>query len=313
MNLIPLVAVVGPTASGKTRLAIDIALKYRGEVVSADSMQIYKKMDIGTAKPSKKEMRGVPHHMIDIIEPHERYSVAQYVTDAKKCIEEIYTRGNLPVLAGGTGLYVSSLVDNISFSETVRNDKLREQLAEIAAEQGGEALLNILREFDPNMAEQLHPNNTGRIIRAIEVYRTTGVTMTETQIKSRQTEPIYKLCMIGLNFPNRADLYRRIDMRVDMMLKMGLVHEVENVLRSGITREETAMQAIGYKEIAAALNGMMTMDEAIDKVKRESRRYAKRQLTWFRRDKRIRWIEADMLYENICQKAYGIIDNCGLV
>lgn len=313
MDLIPLVVVVGPTASGKTRLAIDIAAKYGGEVVSADSMQIYKYMDIGTAKPTCEEMLGVRHHMIDIVEPAENYSVAQYVSDAKKCIEDIDSRGSLPILAGGTGLYVNSLVDNIKFGETNRDDDLRKQLSEIAENKGGEALLKILREFDPETADSLHPNNLGRIIRAIEVYKTTGVTMTQMREKSRQTPKLYNLCMIGLNFDDRDLLYKRINTRVENMVDLGLAGEVQKLLDSGISRDTTAMQAIGYKEIAAALNGRISMQEAIEAVKRESRRYAKRQLTWFRRDKRINWIEASLPHEKICQQVFDIIDKCKFV
>lgn len=311
--MIPLVAVVGPTASGKTRLAIDIAAKYGGEVVSADSMQIYKYMDIGTAKPTACEMRGVRHHMIGIIEPSENYSVAQYVNDAKRCIEDIKSRGKLPVLAGGTGLYVNSLVDNIKFGETNRDENLRRELSEISESKGGGALLKILREFDPEAADSLHPNNTGRIIRAIEVFKTTGTTMTEMREKSRQTPKIYNLCMIGLNFADRDLLYERINARVDSMIDSGLVDEVKKLLDAGISKDTTAMQAIGYKEIAAAQDGGLSMREAIETVKRESRRYAKRQLTWFRRDERINWIEAGISYEKICQQAFDIIDKCNFV
>lgn len=307
-DLIPLVAVIGPTASGKTRLAIDIALKYGGEVVSADSMQIYKHMDIGTAKPTEEEMRGVRHHMIGVVKPSENYSVARYVSDAKKCTEDIRSRGKLPILAGGTGLYVNSLVDNIKFGETNRDENLRRELSEIAESEGGEALLKILREFDPDSAASLHPNNLGRIIRAIEVYKTTGVTMTEMRKKSRKTPKIYNLCMIGLNFADRNLLYERINNRVDDMIYLGLADEVQNLINSGISRDTTAMQAIGYKEIAAAQQGTFSMREAIETVKRESRRYAKRQITWFRRDDRISWIEASLPYEKICKQAFDIID-----
>jgi tRNA dimethylallyltransferase len=313
MSLIPLVAVVGPTASGKTRIAVDIALHYGGEVVSADSMQIYKGMQIGTAKPMPEEMCGVPHHMIDFVEPSRCYSVADYVDDAKLCISDIHGRGVLPILVGGTGLYVSSLIDNIKFGETVRDDGLRLELAGLAEKQGGEALIEILRGFDPQMAQILHPNNMGRIIRAIEVFKTTGVTMTEMQEKSRQTPPLYKLCIIGLCFADREVLYHRIDKRVDEMILAGLESEVRSLLDSGITRNTTAMQAIGYKEIAAAVKGEMSMDEAVETVKRETRRYAKRQMTWFRRDKRTNWLEAETSHEKNCQEAFNLIDKCLLI
>lgn len=313
MSLIPLVSVVGPTASGKTRLAIDIALKYGGEVVSADSMQIYKGMDIGTAKPDKAEMRGVPHHMMDFLDVGTDYSVAQYVRDAHAVIQDIHNRGKLPVVAGGTGLYIDSLISNISFAETVRDDKLRSDLEKLAAEKGGEALLNMLEGFDPETARTLHPNNIKRIIRAIEVYKTTGKTIAEMRKRSRQTPQIYKACLIGLNFKNRAELYRRIEMRVDLMMEQGLEKEVRTLLESGADMDSTAMQAIGYKEIAEAISKGESMAEAAEKIKLNTRHYAKRQLTWFRRNEQINWIEASLPYEKICQTAFEIIDKSGII
>lgn len=310
MSLIPLIVVVGPTASGKTRLAIEIALKYGSEVVSADSMQIYKGMDIGTAKPTREEMRGVPHHMIDIVEPDVPYSVAQYVKDAHKAIAGIHQRGRVPIVAGGTGLYVNSLVDNIRFCETQRDEALRQKLREIAQKEGGRALLKMLSEFDPETAKTLHENNIGRIIRAIEVYKTTGVTMTQMRSLSRQTPQLYRLCMIGLNFADRNLLYRRIERRVDAMMEAGLLDEVRRLLARGIGGDTTAMQAIGYKELAQALRGEITLDEAVRRIKLGTRHYAKRQLTWFRRDERIHWIEASEPIENISCRAFNIIDNC---
>lgn len=313
MSLIPLVAVVGPTASGKTRLAVDIAIRYGGEVVSADSMQIYKGMSVGTAKPTASEMRGVPHHMIDMVNPRTVYSVAQYVEDARRVIAEINSRGWLPVVAGGTGLYIDSLIENVKFSKTSRDEKLRERLMETAQKEGGEALLKILAEFDPQTASSLHPNNTGRIIRAIEVYKTSGKTMTQLKKESRIAPPLYKTCMIGLCFADRSELYSRIDKRVDKMMDDGLEQEVRSLLAEGIDSSTTAMQAIGYKEIAEAVEGKLSLKEAVEKVKLSTRHYAKRQMTWFRRNTRINWIEAGQLYENICQKAFEIIDNCDLL
>lgn len=313
MNLIPLIVVVGPTASGKTRLAIDIALKYGGEVVSADSMQIYKGMDIGTAKPAREEMRGVPHHMIDMVDPKTTYSVAQYVKDARDVIADINARGKLPILAGGTGLYVNSLVDNVEFGKTVRDDELRRSLNDIASKNGGEALLGMLEEFDPQTAETLHPNNIGRIIRAIEVFKTTGETMTQMREKSRRTPRLYKTCMIGLGFADRRTLYRRTDARVDRMMGDGLEEEVRSLLKRGVDKQTTAMQAIGYKELARAVAGDTTVTEAVEAIKLGTRHYAKRQMTWFRRDARIKWIEADNLFEKISQNAFDIIDNCAAI
>ena len=313
MRLIPLVVVVGPTASGKTRLGIDIALRYGGEVVSADSMQIYNCMDVGTAKPTAAEMRGVPHHMLGIIEPDAGYSVAQYVADAKRVIEEIDARRRLPVLAGGIGLYVQSLVDNIGFAPTVRDDRLRESLSQIAEKEGGQVLLDQLAEFDPETAAILHPNNIGRIVRAIEVYKTTGMTMAAMQERSRQTPQIYTPCMIGLSFADRDILYRRIDERVDAMMAAGLADEVRALTQRGIGRDTTAMQAIGYKELAEALAQTPFSDKALSQaaeaVKLATRHYAKRQMTWFRRDKRINWLEASEPYEKITRRAFALIDN----
>lgn len=309
MPLIPIVAVVGPTASGKTRLAIDIAQNYGGEVVSADSMQIYQGMNIGTAKPDKDEMRGIPHHMMDFVNINSDYSVAQYVKDAHAVIAEIHSRGKLPVLAGGTGLYVDSLINNIKFDKTVRSEKLRAELKTIADEKGSEYLLKMLEEFDPQTAAALHPNNTGRIIRAIEVYKTTGETMTQMREKSRQTPKIYNACMLGLTFEDREKLYSRIDERVDQMMKTGLTEEVKNLLDNGAVMNSTAMQAIGYKEIAEAIQNSEKPETASEKIKLGTRHYAKRQLTWFRRNKDINWIEASMPYEKICQTAFDIIDN----
>lgn len=313
MSLIPLVVVVGPTASGKTRLAIDIALKYDGEVVSADSMQIYKGMNIGTAKPREDEKRGVAHHMMDFVDADTDYSVAQYVKDAHAVILDIYSRGRLPVVAGGTGLYIDSLINNIEFAEIPRDNKLRNDLKLLAEEKGGVELLDILRRFDPETAAELHPNNIGRIIRAIEVYRTSGVTMTEMRKKSRQTAKIYNPCMIGLNFENRGELYQKINARVDAMMEMGLVSEVKDLLKKGVKMNATAMQAIGYKEIAEAIETGSDIGEAVEKIKLRTRRYAKRQLTWFRRNGDIKWIDASLPNEKIFQTALEIIDKSAIL
>lgn len=308
MSLVPLVAVVGPTASGKTALAVKIAKKYNGEVVSADSMQIYRKMNIGTAKPDEAEKEGIPHHMIDIVDPVENYSVAQYVKEAKRVIEDINSRGKLPVLCGGTGLYVNSLVDNIEFSESDKDENLRNELHALAEKEGGEALLKMLAEFDQEAAAKLHPNNVGRIIRAIEVYKTTGVTMTETQRCSRLKPPCYNLLMLGLTFADRSKLYSRTDERVDIMMQKGLKKEVRELLYSGINESLTSMQAIGYKELALAVNGQLSKDEAVELIKKGTRHYAKRQLTWFRRDERINWLTADDDSLKVWKKACELID-----
>lgn len=313
MSLIPLVAVVGPTASGKTALAVKLAKKYNGEVVSADSMQIYRKMNIGTAKPDETEKEGIPHHMIDIVDPADNYSVAQYVKEAKRVIEDINSRGKLPILCGGTGLYVNSLVDNIEFSESDKDENLRNELHTLADKEGGEALIKMLADFDPEAAAALHPNNVGRIIRAIEVYKTTGVTMTQTKRLSRLKPSSYNLLMLGLTFSDRAKLYKRTDERVELMLQKGLEKEVRELLQSGVDESLTAMQAIGYKELALAVKGQLSTDEAVELIKKGTRHYAKRQLTWFRRDERINWLTADDDYEKVWKKACKLVDKWHLL
>lgn len=305
MNKIPLIVVCGPTASGKTSLAVELSKIYGCEVVSADSMQIYKRMQIATAKPSAEEMQGIKHHLIDFLEPCESFSVADYVKLAKQSIEDIYTRGKIPLLCGGTGLYISSLVDNVSFDDTCSSTELRNELSSIAKSKGGEYLLDMLREFDPETAQRLHPNNTTRIIRAIEVYKISGTTMSEAVRNSRR-EGIYRLCMIGISYSDREKLYMRINKRVDNMLESGLVEEAKEVFRVGSLG--TSYQAIGYKELKPYFTGEKSLEECVEKLKLETRHYAKRQLTWFRRDKRINWIYPDELGEsNVIDEAVRII------
>lgn len=287
---IPILVVCGPTASGKTGLAVELALRRNGEVVSADSMQIYRHMDIGTAKPTAGERRGVPHHLMGFLERSERFSVADYVSVAGEAIRDIHNRGRLPIVAGGTGLYISSLVDNIAFQELEGDPALRAELEAVARERGNEALWTMLRDCDPVLAERLHPNNRGRVIRAIEVTRLTGVPMSEHQRRARETESPYKATILGLTCSDRTLLYERIDRRVDEMLANGLVEEAKALLERFSL---TAGQAIGYKELVPYFEGKITLEEAVGDIKRETRRYAKRQLTWFRRDERVRWINVD--------------------
>lgn len=305
---IPIICVVGPTASGKTALSIALAKKYSAEIVSCDSMQIYKDMDIGTAKPSAEEMDGVPHHLIGFLDCDKSFSVAQYVKLAAEAIVDIRNRGKNVVLVGGTGLYFSSLIDNIVFTEQDSDPKLRAELEELAKEQGGERLLEILRELDPEIAEKLHPNNLGRIIRAIEVCKTTGTTMTEQQRIAREQESDYDPLIIGLDFSDRQKLYDRINLRVDLMLENGLMSENRRLLDSNLSK--TAFQAIGFKEFLPYLNGSATLDECAENLKMQTRRYAKRQLTWFRRDGRINWIYIDELdgFGQVFDCACDIID-----
>ncbi len=289
-NKIPLVAVVGPTASGKTALGVEIARLVGGEVVSCDSMQLYKGMDIASAKPTADEMCGIPHHMISVAEITEKYSVARYVDEAKRIILDIYSRGKTPVLVGGTGLYFSSLVDNVDFADEPDNTELRERLNKEAEELGNEAMLSRLAEVDPECAERLHPNNLKRILRALEVYYSTGETITEWQRRSKQTPSQYDLLAVGLRYADRQRLYDRINRRVDIMLQNGLLEEAKSALA---TESATAAQAIGHKELFPYLRGECSLDEAVESLKRETRRYAKRQITWFSRDERINWLDAD--------------------
>ncbi len=297
---IPLVVVAGPTASGKTALAVELALRLGGEVISADSMQLYKGMDIATAKPTAAEMRGIPHHLLGFLEPSEAFSVADYATLAHQTIKEVHDRGRLPILAGGTGLYIDAVTENISFAEIKTDGALRAELTRRAEEEGAERLLEELRGFDPAAAERLHPNNLTRIIRAVEVYRLTGISMSEHQRRSRLTPQIYQTVMLGLEFRDRRKLYDRIDLRVDRMLEAGLLEEARRVLsQDGM---KTARQAIGYKELVGYFAGEESLGEAVARIKQESRRYAKRQLTWFRRNEKIHWI-----YPDDCQNMEKIV------
>ena len=303
-----LIAIVGATASGKTSLSIELAKKYNGEIVSADSMQIYKGMDIATAKPTKEEMQGIPHHLIDFLSPTESFSVSEYVTLAKAAIDDITSRGKLPILCGGTGLYIRSLVENVKFSEEKTDEKLREELNERYKNEGGEVLLKELAEFDEETAKTLHKNNGKRIIRAIEIYKTTGITMSQ-HIKNSKNEPSpYDLTAIGITYSDRQKLYDRINMRVDIMMKNGLLKETEDFYSR--YNSNTASAAIGYKELKPYLDGEVTLETAVEKLKQETRHYAKRQLTWFRRDEYINWIEADKC-DDILAKACEIIENKG--
>lgn len=307
-NKIPVVAVVGPTASGKSRLAVEIALRKNGEIISADSMQIYKGMCIGTAKPTTADMQGVVHHLIDFADLSQPFSVANYVQLASTCISKLNARGKLPIIAGGTGLYIRSLLNNIQFTDDDKDKSLREALAQKAATMGTESLLAELKSFDPLSAQRIHPNNIGRVIRAIEIYRTTGVTMTEQIERSKQKPTPYNACVIGLDFKDRQTLYDRIDRRVDLMMSAGLLQEAKEVLSQ--PGAQTALQAIGYKELLPYFNNECTLEEAIRKIKQESRHYAKRQLTWFRRDANINWIMVDDSadFAEVIKKAMCIIN-----
>ena len=284
-----IICVVGPTASGKTKLAVQLAKTYDGEVVSCDSMQIYRHMDIGTAKPTPEEMEGVRHHLIDIIEPGEDFSVGKYVQLADACVQDILSRGKTAVIAGGTGLYVDSLISGRTFAPVPQTGK-REALEAQMREAGGEAMLEALRAVDPEAAQRLHPADEKRIIRALEVYEETGKTITQHNLETQAIPPRYRPVWLGLDYADRAVLYRRIDLRVDLMLQAGLLDEIRALLALGVSPAATAMQAIGYKEFFGALDGSCTLEEAAELCKQRSRNYAKRQLTWFRRNPEIRWL-----------------------
>lgn len=307
MEKITVLAVVGPTASGKTELGVCLAEKFGGEVISADSMQIYRKMDIATAKPTKEEMRQIPHHLIDYVEPKEKYSVARYVEDASKAIDGVVSRKKLPVIVGGTGLYIDSLLGGISFCEQDENKDIRAALQKEAAEKGNLAMYEQLCAIDPEYASGLHPNNAGRVLRAIELYRLTGLTMTQQLENSKQQPSRYNSIMLGITFRDREKLYERINLRVDKMLEQGLLDEVREFYKNHSA--QTAAQAIGCKEFLKYLSGEKTLDECVEQLKMSTRRYAKRQLTWFRRNESINWLYRDDFesYDKLLQAAYEIV------
>lgn len=290
MSKIPLIVVAGPTASGKTSLSIELAKRLNSEIVSADSMQIYKYMNIGSAKPDADEMQGIKHYMLDEVDPSVKFSVAQYAEMAHEYIKQIHDKGKVPVMVGGTGLYIQSVVDDVEFKEEETDTTIRDELTKIGEEKGGEYLVEMLREVDPVSAERLHPNNMRRVIRAIEFYRTMGFPISEHQENTKQAESRYKAVQLAINW-DREILYDRINKRVDIMVETGLFDEVKMLMDKGYTRDTTAMQGIGYKEVMDYFDGLYSKEETIELVKRNSRRYAKRQLTWFRRDKRIHWLD----------------------
>ena len=302
---IRIIAVVGPTASGKTALAVQIAKKYGGEIISADSMQIYKGMDIATAKPTEEEKQGIPHHLMDFLEPTESFSVSQYVDLAHRAAVDISSRGRLPVLCGGTGLYVRSFLENITFAQEDTDPALREEIAGRYETLGGQALIDHIRSFDPVTADKLLPSQRKRIIRVIELYKSTGRTMSQQLEDSRKEPSPYDVTAIGLTCADRQKLYDRINRRVDIMLSQGLLEEARQFYAG--YKGQTASAAIGYKELKPYLDGEISLEQAVEKLKQETRHYAKRQLTWFRRDEYIRWIETDKCAD-ILSEAEKIID-----
>lgn len=301
-----IVAVVGPTASGKTALAVKLAKRFNGEVISADSMQVYKGMDIATAKPDENEMSGIPHHLISIISPDEEFSVSIFKTLAEKAIEDISSRGKLPIIAGGTGLYIDALLNNTTFLDNTKNDEIRSKLQKRAESEGAEALYKELLEKDPQTAEKIHPNNVLKIVRALEILYSSGKTLTEQNAESHLEKSPYESLIIGLNAKERDYLYNRINSRVEKMVDMGLVEECRAFYSQSFAH--TAVQAIGYKEIKPYIDGEITLDEAKDNLKQSTRRYAKRQLTWFRRNEKINWLNIDeMSKEELILSAENIV------
>ena len=284
------VCVVGPTASGKTKMGVALARRFNGEVVSVDSMQIYRGMEIGTAAPTPEEMAGVPHHMIGVADPAESWSVSRFTQEADRCIQDILRRGKLPVLVGGTGLYLDALVRGQTFAAGQQGGAVRLALQQRLAREGAAALLEELAAIDPETAARLHLRDEKRILRALEVYRETGETISEHDRKSREMPNRYDALYIGLSFRDRQELRDRIDRRVDIMVEQGLLDEVQQLLTGGLPRDATALQAIGFKQFLAVAEGTATTEEAIAEVKLRSRQYAKRQLTWLRRNPRIHWI-----------------------
>ena len=283
------IVICGPTASGKTALSIELAKKINGEIVSADSMQIYKDMDIGTAKPTRQEMGEIKHYLLDFVSPEDRYSVAQYKQDAKKAIKEIINKGKTPIIVGGTGLYVDSLIYEIEYNDIKLDEEYRKKLEKIAEEQGLEELYKKAVEIDPEAMKKISQNDKKRIMRVLEIYRSTGKTKTEQEKESRKNPVEYDYRVFAINW-DREILYQRINKRVDIMVDQGLIEEVKEILNK-YDKFPTAMQGLGYKEVVDYLNGIYTKEEMIEKIKLETRRYAKRQLTWFRKNKQTIWLD----------------------
>lgn len=305
-----IICVAGPTASGKTALAVELAKELHGEVISCDSMQIYRYMDIGTAKPTEEEMQGIPHHMLSVAEPTEDFSVSRYCAMATPILDDILARGKTAIIAGGTGLYMDALIRGNDFAP-FPSTGMREKLEARAEAEGMEVLLGELGQIDPDSAAKLHLSDKKRIIRALEVYYETGQTITAHNEKTQALPPRYHAIWLGLDFENRSDLYDRINLRVNKMLSDGLIDEIRSLLSRGIPEKCTAMQAIGYKEFIDALNGSGTIEEAAELVRQSSRRYAKRQLTWFRRNSQMHWLmrQSGTTTEEILFNARQVLHN----
>ncbi len=305
-----IICIAGPTASGKTALAVELAKIVGGEVVSCDSMQVYKYMDIGTAKPTAEEMQGIPHHMLSVAEPWEDFSVSRYCEMAAPILDDIISRGKTAIIAGGTGLYMDALIKGNSFAPYPSTGR-REELEALAEKEGIEAVLSRLRAVDPDSAYRLHPSDQKRIIRAMEVYLETGMTITEHNLQTQKIPPRYVPVWFALEDADRQTLYNRIDRRVDQMIADGLLDEIRSLLNSGVPQDATSMQAIGYKEFVDVLHGESSLEDAVSLVKQSSRHYAKRQLTWFRRNKSICWLtrnDGETTNEIVCRARQILAD-----
>ena len=306
MKKIPLIAVVGPTASGKTKLAVDIAKEFNFEIVSFDSMQVYKEIGVSTAKPTIKEMQGIKHHLIDCLSIDESFSVASFCEMAKQKVDEIIKKGKLPLFVGGTGLYIDSFVNNVDFSIPNNDEKVREKIDEIEKEKGSDYLYELLKEVDFKASETVHKNNVKRVKRALEIYYSTGINKTNQDKAAVQNDSPYNCLYLGLNFKSREALYDRINLRVEKMLENGLVDEAKAFFENKTSK--TSVQAIGIKELKPYLDGEKSLDECVEKIKQESRRYAKRQLTWFRRNDKINWFYADEQdYESLKHNCFDLV------
>ena len=288
----PLIVLTGPTAVGKTSLSISLAKAVNGEIISADSMQVYKKMDIGSAKIRSEEMQGIPHYLVDVLEPEEEFHIVKFQQMAKKAMEDIYSRGKIPILVGGTGFYIEAVTKDIDFTEAQQENDYRKELEALAEEKGGEHLHEMLRKVDPVSADAIHAHNVKRVIRALEFYHQNGSPISAHNEEQKQHESPYNLAYFVLNMP-RELLYERIDLRVDQMMKEGLLEEVSRLKEEGCHRGMVSMQGLGYKEILAYLDGEYPLEEAVRVLKRDTRHFAKRQLTWFRREQEVTWVNKD--------------------
>lgn len=288
----PMIILTGPTAVGKTALSIDLAKAINGAIISADSMQVYRHMDIGSAKITKEEMQDIPHYLIDVLEPQEEFHVVKFVELAKAALDEIYANGQIPIVTGGTGFYIQALLYDIDFTDQECDEAYRESLAQIAKEKGADVLHEMLREVDPKSAEAIHANNVKRVIRALEFYHLSGQRISEHNETEREKTSPYQFAYFVLT-DDRAHLYERIEKRVDLMMKQGLLDEVKKLKAMGYHRDMVSMQGLGYKEILDALDGKITLDEAVLKIKKETRHFAKRQLTWFKRERDVIWFDKE--------------------